>query len=153
MLDAEGTQRHRRRETDRENDRLSGIEHCKGHVSLYARVLVARHRTVVSPRLALLGGKIFDGFIIQQRIDGLGIGIAVAVIHLAANVDAPLSRVISEQHVNGDGGSGHGHVAPVEMQEQHRDDEDEFDNRRCELKQHHTHNRLDRVAAAFENAR
>ena len=65
-LDADGAEHHRPRQPEGEDDRLPGIEDGERGVGLDARVLVARHRAVVAFALALLGGEIFDGFIVEQ---------------------------------------------------------------------------------------
>jgi len=83
VLDAVGAQHHRRRKPDREHRGLAGIEHGERRVRPHARGLVALHRTVVTLRLALLGGEILHRFVVEQRVDGLGVGVVVAVVHPA----------------------------------------------------------------------
>ena len=51
-----------------------------------------------------------------------------------------------------DGGADDRDVAPVEMQQQHRDDQHQFDDGRRQLQQHHAHDGLDGVAATLEHA-
>ena len=41
------------------------------------RALVGLQRNVEAPRLVILVGEIFDGFVVQQAVDRLGIGLAV----------------------------------------------------------------------------
>ena len=45
------------------------------------------------------------------------------------------------------------HVTPVEMTQQHGDDQHQFDDGRRELQQHHAHDGFDGVAAALQHAR
>ncbi len=152
-LDAVGAQHHGRGEPEREHRGLSSIEHGERDVGLGARFLVARHRAVVALALARLGGEIFHRLVVEQRIDRLGIGVGIARIHLAADVDAPFGGEIGEPHIERDRDRDHDHIAPIEVEEQHRDDQDQLDDRRRQLQQHHAHDGLDGVAAAFENAR
>ena len=92
-LDAVGAHHHGDGEPDGEDRRLAGIEHGKRDVGLDARVLVALHRAVVALRLALLGDEIFHRLVVEQRVDRLDVGVGVAVVHAAADADAPLGRV------------------------------------------------------------
>ena len=147
-----GAQHHRRRKSEREDHRLPGIEHGERDVGFYAGVLVARHRAVVALGFARLGGEIFDRLVVEQRIDRLGVGVGVALVHFAADIDPPFGRIIGELHIEHDRDADDGDVAPVEMQQQHRDDQRQFDDGRRELQQHHAHDRLDSVAAALEDA-
>ena len=52
---------------------------------------------------ALLVAEILDRLEVQQAVDRLGVGVGVAVVHLAADGDAPLARGEREPHVDGDG--------------------------------------------------
>ena len=152
MLDAVGAQHHGGGEPEREHRRLPGIEHGERDVGLDARLLVARHRAVVALALARFGGEIFDRLVVEQRIDRLGVGVGVARIHLAADVDAPLGGEIGEPHVERDRDRDDDDVAPIEVEQQHGDDQDQLDDGRRELQQHHAHDGLDGVAAALEHA-
>src|SRR5262249_35347812 len=151
LFDAYRAQYHRGRQPNGENHRLSGVEHREGHIGLDTCVLVARHRAIIPLRLARLGGKVFHGLVIQQRVDRLGVGVAVAVVHPPTNVDTPLGRIVGKQHVKNDRGGDHSDVAPIEMEKQNRDNQSKLDNSRSQLQQHHTHDRLDGVAATLED--
>ena len=60
---------------------------------------------------------------------------------------------IGEPHVERDGDQDHHHVAPVELVEQHADDQRDLDDGRQQLQDHHAHDGLDAVAAALQHAR
>ena len=51
-----------------------------------AALLVACSAHVEAPRLVLLVAEIFDGLVIEQAVDRLGVGLAVALVHLAAEL-------------------------------------------------------------------
>ena len=67
-LDLEGAHHHDGGEPEGEDHRLAGVEHGERGIGLHARVLVARHRTVVALRLALLGDEIFHRLVVEQRV-------------------------------------------------------------------------------------
>ncbi len=123
LLDAVGAHHHGGGEPEREDDGLAGIEHRKRGVGLYARVLVALHGAVVAPRLARFGDEVLHRFIVEQRVDRLGVGVGVAVVHAAPDADTPFGRDVGEPHVERDGCDDHQHVTPVELIEQHANDQ------------------------------
>src|SRR5262249_34854111 len=152
LLDAIGAHHHDGGEPDREDYCLAGIEHGERDVGLNACLLVARHRAVVAGGFALLGDKILHGFEVEQRIDRLDVGVSIALVHSPADVDTPLGRLISERSVKRDNGENDGYVSPVELIEQHDENERQLDDRRHELHDHHAHDRLDGIASALEHA-
>ena len=89
-------------QADGENQRLAGVEHGERDIGSHAQPLVARHRLVVADRLALLGAEILHRFEIQQAVDRLGVGVGVALVHRAADRDAPVGRHRREDHVDDD---------------------------------------------------
>ena len=152
-LNAERAHHHDGREAHREDRRLPGVEHGERGVGFHAGGFVALHRAVITPRLARLRREIFHRLVVEQRIDRLGVGVAVAFVHAAADADAPFRRGIGEPHVERDGDQDHRHVAPVELVQQHADDKGELDHGRRRLQDHHAHDGLDAVAAALQHAR
>ncbi len=152
-LDLVGAHHHGGGEPDGEEHRLPGVEHGERGVGLDAGVLVARHRAVVAGRLALLGAEIFHGLVVEQRVDRLDIGVGVAVVHLAADADAPFGSVVGPAHIERDRADDEREVAPVEMHHQDDGDQRDLDDGGRELQDHHAHDGLDGVAAALEHAR
>ena len=142
---------HGRRQPRREDDRLSGIEQRQRGIGLHAGALVALHRVVIPRGLALLGAEIFDGFVVQQRIDRLGIRFGIGVVHLAANLDPPFGRDVGVVHVDHHGDHGRQHIAPVELPQQHAHDQRDLDDGRHQLQDHHAHDDLDAEAAALQH--
>ena len=61
--------------------------------------LVGGHRPVVALRLALLGAEVLHGLVVEQAVDGLGVGLGVALVHGAADLDAPVGRPHREPQV------------------------------------------------------
>ena len=108
---------------------------------------------VVASGFALFGDEILDRLIVEQRIDGLNVGVGVAVVHPAADIDAPLGRLIGECAIKGDDGHNDDDVAPIELIEQHAEDQRQLDDCRHELHDHHAYDRLDGVAPAFQHPR
>jgi hypothetical protein len=75
----------------------------------------------------------------------------MALVHAAADGDAPFGGEIGEAHVERDGGKRHDHVAPVELIKQHGRDQRHFNDSRDELKNDHADDGLDGVAAALKH--
>src|SRR5438067_13519153 len=103
---------------------------------------------VVAARLALLGPEILHGLVVEQRIDGLDVRIGIALVHVPANADAPLGRVVRVHHVAGHGGENGEHIAPVELIQQYHRNQDELDDGGHELHDHHAHDYLDGISTA-----
>ena len=101
LSNAQGTHHHHSGETQREDGRLTRIEHSERNIGFDARFLIAGHGSIVAPRLPFLGAEIFHGLVIEQRIDRLHVGVSVAVVHPAANADAPFRGDEREHHVAG----------------------------------------------------
>ena len=101
----------------------------------------------------MLGIEILHRLVIEQAVDRLGIGIDVAVVHRAADGDPPIRGDRREDHVGGDHRRRRECIAPVELDEEYAKDQQEFHEGRYAGQHDEPHDRLDRVAAALENAR
>ncbi len=116
-------------------------------------LLVTLHRMVVARGFAFLGAEIFHRLVVQQRVDRLGVGLGIGIVHLAANFDPPFGRDVGVIHVDHDGDHCDEHVAPVELPQQHGHQQRDLDDGRDQLQDHHPHNDLDAEAAALQHAR
>ncbi len=121
---------HAGRQTDGEDYGLACVEDGQRRVGLHARRLEALHRAVVALRLAALGPEILHRLVVEQAVDGLGVGVGIALVHPAADADAPLGRLGGEPHVGDDHDDRDGGVAPVELPQQHAEDHHELDDSR-----------------------
>ena len=138
---------------DGEDNRLAGVEHRQRDVSLDAEPLVTRHGAVVARRFARLGAEILDRLEVEQTVDRLGVGVGVALVHRAADADAPVGGDGGVDEVDDDGDGDRNDVAPVERIEERRGNQRELDDRRRGDQHRSADDRLDRIAAAFEHAR
>ena len=129
------------------------VEHAERIVGLDRRRLVARHRHVEALGLDLLVAEVFHGLEIEQAVDGLGVGVRVAVVHLAPDGDAPLGGREREPHVDRDRGENDHHVEPVEVVDEDRAHEHELEHRRRELHHAHAQDEIDAARAALDDAR
>jgi len=136
-----------------ENDRLPGVENRKRRIGFDAGPLVALHRAVVALGFALLGAEIFDGLVIQQRVDRLGVRLGIGVVHPAPNFDSPFGREVGVIHEHYDRDQGGEHIAPVELPQQHGHQQGNLDDGRRQLQDHHPHDDFDAGPAALQHAR
>ena len=153
VADAVDAHRENDDHAEGEDDGLPGVQNCEGDVSLHAEALVTRHRFVVARRLALLGAEILHRLEIQQAVDRLGVGVGVAFVHRAADADAPVRRNRRVDEIDGHRDADRQDVAPVERIKESGDDQRELDDRRHGHQHRGANDRLDRIAAAFENPR
>ena len=142
---------HDRRQAGGENDRLPGIENRKRRIGFDTSPLVALHRAVVALGFPLF--EIFDGLVIQQRVDRLGIRLGIGVVHPAPNFDPPFGRDVGKIHEYHDRDHGGQHVAPVELPQQHGHQQGNLNDGRHQLQDHHPHDDFDAGPAALQHAR
>ena len=132
---------------------LARIEQGQGSLRFHGRRFIALQAFVVALRLVILVAEIFHGFIVDQRIDGLGIRLRVEVVHGAAEMRAPV------RHQDGKRDVGHqrhrrDHGKPdVVMQDQIAEHEGDFHQRRQDVEQGIGNERADAARAPFDIAR
>ena len=117
-----------------------------------ARLLVMDHRLVVARGLAGLGAEIFHRLVIEQTVDRLLIGVRVALVHLAADGDAPVGGEGRIGEIGGQRQNEHRAIAPVELVDEHAEHQRHFDDGRRARGHHQPRQRLDGVAAPLEDA-
>ena len=115
--------------------------------------LVARHRTVEALGFHPLVVEIFDRLEIEQRVDRLGAGVGVAVVHVAANDDAPVARPDGEPDVEPDRHRHHSHVVPAISDREDAGCQREFEDGRQGVEHGEADDRLDALGAALDDAR
>ncbi len=116
-------------------------------------MLIARHRGVVAGGLPRLGTEILHRLVVQKAVDGLGVGVRVALVHLAADRDAPLRRPDREGKVADDHRQDDQHIAPVELEGENGEHQYELDDGGNERHQRHARDVLDPRATALEDTR
>ena len=136
-----------------EDDGLAGVEHGERGVALDAGLLVDGHRLIVAAGLALLGAEVFHGLVVEEAVDRLGVGLGVALVHGAADLDAPVGRPHRVPEIEHDHQRDRAGVAPVERVEQHGQHQRELDDGRHEGHQRHARDVLDAEPAALQHAR
>ena len=153
VANVDGAQDHHDHERHGEDDALPRVEHGERDVARRRIALVALHRLVVALGLALLGAEILDRLVVEQRVDRLRVGVGVALVHVAADGDAPVRRHAREPEIRPDHDDHGERVAPVEREEEDAEDQRELHHRRNAGEHAHAHDLLDGLAAALEDAR
>ena len=141
------------RQRDGEDHGLAGVQNRERGICFNARLFVKRHRLVVAFGLAIFRSKVFDGFVVEQAVDGLRVGVRVAFVHRAADGEPPVGRTDREPQVADDHRDDGRNVAPVEFDGADDDDHEKFDDRRDEGHQRHTADVFNARPAALQNAR
>ena len=83
-------QEHKRRDTDCDDQALTGIQRCKRGLVVHRSFFPDLQAFVVALRLETLVAEIFNGLVIEQAVDGAGVGFGIHIIHGAAKHHAPL---------------------------------------------------------------
>ena len=97
------------------NRGLAEIQPSEAHPGAHRRALVARHGAVEAIGLAPLIAEILDGLVIEQRVDRLGMGVSVGIVHLAADGDAPIAGAHREPDVEPHRHRDHADVPETEL--------------------------------------
>ena len=120
---------------------------------LVAALLVARHRAVEALGLHRLVVEILDRLVVQQRVDRLGVGVGVAVVHLAADGDAPVARPDGEPDVEPHGDRDRRRHRASHRRRRRCRRQREFEDRRRRVQHGEADDRLDALGAALDDAR
>ncbi len=108
---------------------------------------------VEAPRLVLLIGEIFDGLVIEQAVDRLGVGLAVALVHLAAEFEAPIGDDEGEDDIADDRAEGDDREAPLIEPPEDRADQHDLEQRRHEAEEEVIEQEFRAANAALDRAR
>ena len=146
-------EQHQDRHADGEDHRLAGIEDRERGIGLRRGLLVAFHGAVVARGLPRLGAEILDRLVVEERIDGLRVGVGIGVVHPLPERHPPLGRLVGIGEIDRHHGEHDERVEPVELPGEDAEDEDELDDGRDELQDEEPRQFLDAVAAPFEDAR
>ena len=105
---------------------------------------------VEAPTLVRFVAEILDGFVVEQAVDRLGVGLAVPFVHAPAVFQPPFGDGKGEGDVGGDGDEGHRRVGdPVERPEDAADHGD-LDQGRQHVEQHEGEQEFDPLGSALD---
>ena len=142
---------HHHRQADGEDDALPRVQHGQRHITANRQALIACHGLVVAFGLTPLRTEILDGLVVQQAVDGLGIGIGVALVHGPADRHAPVGGCRREPKVESDHHHHDERIAPIELVEEHCQDQGELNDGRDARQHAEADNLFDGCATTFEN--
>ena len=136
----------------RDDRGLADVEQRQALLALHRGLLVGAERRVVAARLVLLVAEILDGLVVQQAVDGLGVGLAVGVVHGAAELDAPFRHEEGVGDVAEHRHEGRQREPAVEHPPQDDADQPDFHQRRHDGEQRVAQQRFDGPRAALQRA-
>ena len=151
VLHPDGGQDHHADQPAGDQQRLAEVQEGKRVVRLDRRLFIARHCRVIALRLALFGDEILDGFIVQQAVDGLLVGIRVAVVHLAAQLHAPLGHREGKPDVKPDGDRHDQQIPRVEQHGQDDADQQQLQNQRPDREKQEAEQEFHTLDPAFDD--
>ena len=142
---------HARDHARTEDDGLSGVQEPKRGVGTNRCLLVARHGRVEAPRFQILVAEILHGLKVEQTINGFGVRLRIALIHVPANSDALLGREEGEPNVADDRSEKNADIDPTEVPGDKRRDHHEFHSGRDHIQDRHAKYNIDAVHTAFDD--
>ncbi len=151
--DAVGRQQHHGDEARRHDDALPHVERGQRRLRLDRGALVSLERAIEAARLVLLVGEVFDGLVVQEAVDRLGVGLAVALVHLAPVFDAPVGDGEGEDDIEDDGDEHHQREAAGIEAPQDPAHEQDLEHGRHEIEEQVRQQELGAADAALDRAR
>ena len=148
-----GRKQHQRRHRCSDDKTLPDVQEAERRLGFHGRTFVIAQVVVVAPRLELLVVEILHRLVIEQAVDGAGIGLGVQFVGLATDVRAPLGDPDRESDVDAHRRERDHRKAPVKARDQHPGHQDEFQNHRQDRKQHVGHHRGNAACAPLNVAR
>ena len=142
--------RHQRSGND---ELLSGVEQAQRGLALHGGTAVFLQVLVVSFGFEFFVVEVFDGFVVQQRINGAAVGRGIHLVHALSELRAPLGHRdgegdVKRQRGNGDPGKPH-----IEFHGQQREHQRHLDQRGDDAVKRVADQRMHAACAAFDIAR
>ncbi len=78
---------------DTEDHGLAEVQPAERCPGLGRRLFITRHRSIEALGFHVLIAEIFDRFEIEKRVDCLGVGLRIGIVHFPADADAPVARL------------------------------------------------------------
>ena len=97
--------------------------------------------------------EIFDGFEIEQAVDGFGACIIVGVVHGTTNINPAFGGPIGKPEIGHYSRRDHCNISPTKRIGQHTTHQSDFEHGRKSVEQRKSQNRIDAIYAARNNAR
>ncbi len=140
-------------ETGGDDRALAEIEQRERGVAADRGAFIGVERRVVAARLVRLVGKVFDCLEIEEAVDRLGAGLAVALVHLAAKAHPPVGHQKGEADVEEDRRQGDGGELPIVEPPQDAAHQQHFEQGRQNVEQHERQQEIDAGGAALNRPR
>src|SRR5262249_20870751 len=131
---------------------LADVERGERGLAFDRRSLVSAQRAVEALGLVLLIREILHRLEIEQAVDRFGVGFAVALVHLAAELDPPISNGDGEDDVANNGGEGDEREARRVEAAENGADEADLEQRRHHIEEHVGKQELGTANAALDGA-
>ena len=149
---------HPNRRHDHDDDQPDGNDHILPDVQhrqrlpgAHGKAFIGRHRPVIARRFARLGVEILDGFIVQQAVDGLLVGIGILIIHRPADLHPPFGDLERIRHIQANRHQHGDHILPAKVEGKDHRHHRQFKDQRDDRKQHEAQKEIDTLDPAFND--
>ncbi len=109
---------------------MADVQQRERNFAFDRRRFVRLQRLIKAPRLVVFIAEILDRFVVQQRVDGFGVGLSVHLVHVPAVFQPPLGYRHGPKDVNAHGDKGDQGKPDIEQAPHHRADQKDFQERR-----------------------
>ena len=94
--------------------------------------------------------EVLDGFVVEQAVDGLAVGLGIEPIHFVAIVHAPFGDQEGKRDIHADGAKDGNAEAALILADQDRGDQDEFGRGRQDIEHQVIQDGTDAAGATFQ---
>ena len=137
----------------RNDELLPGVEHRQRGLCLQTRQAQALEAFVVATRLESLIAKIFDGFVVQERVNRSRMGSRIELIGLLAELGAPFGHANGEENIKHQGCQRDACKPSVELDGQNGQHQAHLNQGRDDAVKRIGNQRLDAAHASLDVAR
>ena len=151
--DADGRPPDQQRDRGGDDQALAEIEQRQRRLRLDRYLLEPLQVLVVAGLLEGLVREVLDRLVVEQRVEGLRVGLRVLLVHRPAEGGAPFGHGHREADVDEQRAEGDRREPAVELGRQQDDHHRDLDQRRQDVVDRVVEQRLDRARAALDVAR
>ncbi len=133
-----------------DDEGLAGVEPGQRHLARHRGVLGAAQVGAQAPGFVVLVVEVFHRLVVEQAVDGAGVGGGVGLVHGAAVFQAPVGDQHGEGDVDRQGHQGDGAEPGVVLGEQHARHHEDFQQGGADVEQGEIDQEADRARAALD---
>ena len=148
---APDTEAHRTRHHQIGDEGLADIEPGQRVFGFDGGIGIASCDLGIIAGLAVLGIEIFDRLIVEQAVYRACDSGCIELVHLLAQLVAPVGDALGEEDIGHDHDDGREHQPDAEFEPEYHQHREQLDRGRCDVEQHEIEHHVDAFGAALDH--